>query len=71
MRYADRRNVFVNKIVLKDNNISIIESLTKERMSILKEVKEQYGFKRVWTLDEKTLFKEDDSLSTKPKGYYE
>lgn len=45
VRYADRRNVCVNK---KVENILIPESLTKERMSKLKDGKEQYGFKQVW-----------------------
>ena len=53
VRYADRRNVFVDKKVLKGKNISITESLTQERMRKLKEAKEQHGFKRVWTTDAK------------------
>ena len=40
VRYTDRRNVFINK-----------KSLIKERMSKLKEAKEQYGFKQEWTID--------------------
>ena len=48
----------------------IIENLNKERMNKLKEAKEQYGFKQVWTIDGKILSKEDDSPSTKPKVYH-
>ena len=51
VRYTDRRNVFVNKKVLKGKNIKITESLIKERMSKLKEAKEQYGFKQEWTIN--------------------
>ena len=36
----------------------------------LKEAKEQYGCKRVWTIDRKILFKEDYSPSANPKAYY-
>ena len=71
VQYANRCKVFVNKNVLKGKNISITESLTKERMRKLKESKEQNGFKRVSTIDEKILFKEDDSPSTMPKVYCE
>lgn len=37
---GNRRNVFVNKKVIKGKNVSNTESLTKERMKILKEAKE-------------------------------
>ena len=47
---------------MKGKNISITESLTKERMRKLKEAKEQHGFKPVWTTDGKIIFKEGDSL---------
>ena len=70
-RYVDSHSVFVYKKALKGKNIFIIESLTKERMSKLKEAKEQYGFKRVWTIDRKILYTEDDSPSAKPEVYYE
>ena len=59
--YDDRRNVFVNKKVIKGKNISITERLTKERMGKLKEARERYGFKRMWTIDGTILFKVDDS----------
>ena len=70
VRYADRRNIFINKKHLKGKSVSFVEGLTKERMIKLKEEEEQYGFIQVWTIDGKILFKEDDSPSTKSKIYY-
>ena len=71
VRNANRRNIFSNKNWLKGKNISIAENLIKKRMIKLKEAKKQYGFKQVWTIDGKNLFKEDNSRSSKPKIYYE
>ena len=41
VQYANRRNVFIYKKILKGKDISITESLIKERMKKLKEVNEQ------------------------------
>ena len=38
-------------------------------MSKLKGAKEKYGFKRVWTVDGKILFRVDDSPSANPKAF--
>ena len=53
VRYADRRNIFINKKHLKGKSVSFVEGLTKERMIKLKEEEEQYGFIQVWTIDGK------------------
>ena len=58
VRYNDRINVFNRKEKLKGNNISITESLTVTRMKKLKEAREIYEFKNVWTSDGKFLFKD-------------
>ena len=76
-RYADKPNVFVNKKVSKGKNISITESVNKKRVSKLKEAKEQYGFKREWTIDGKFYLKKMIALllslkfiMSKVSGYY-
>ena len=58
VRYNDRKNVFNRKKKLKGKNISITESLTATRMKKLKEAREIYEFKNVWTSDGKILFKD-------------
>ena len=58
VRYNDRKNVFNRKKKLKGKNISITESLTATRMKKLKEAREIYEFKTVWTSDGKILFKD-------------
>ena len=68
VRYNDRNRVFRNKKKLKDQKISITESLTKTRMDQLKQTKETYGFTNVWTSDGKILFKSDSKA--KPQVYY-
>ena len=57
VRYNDRKNVSNRKKKLKVKNIVITESLTTTRMKKLKEVREIYDFKNVWTSDGKILFK--------------
>ena len=58
VRYNDRKNVFNRRKKLKGKNISIMESLTATRMKKLKEAREIYEFKIVWTFDGKILFKD-------------
>ena len=43
---------------LKGKNIAVRESLTATRMKKLKEAREIYDFKNVWTYDGKILFKD-------------
>ena len=54
-RYIDRRYVFTNKKRLKGKNMSITESLTKIRMSALKEARNKFGFSSVWTANGKIV----------------
>lgn len=44
--------------MLKGEDSSITESLTKVRMEKLKEARETYVFKKVWTSDDKLFFKD-------------
>ena len=55
VRYIDRRRIFTNKKRLKGKNMSINESLTKIKMSALKEARNKFGFSSVSTADGKIL----------------
>ena len=55
---------------LKGKNISITESLTRYRMSVLNEAREKYGFKNAWTYDGRILYK-DNNDGQKIKIYYD
>ena len=44
VRYMDRRHVLNNKKRLRGKNMSVTESLTKIRISALKEVRNKFGF---------------------------
>ena len=66
--YNDRREIFNNKKRLKGTGVSIIESLTSERMQQLKIARDQFGFKDVWSIDGRIMSKY--STSTKPKLFY-
>ena len=68
VRYNDRNRVFRNRRKLKEQKISIIESLTKIWMDKLRQAKETYGFANAWTNDAKILFKSD--CNAKPQVYY-
>ena len=69
-RYNIREKVFKIKKTLKDRNISITESLTRYRMSVLNEAREKYGFKNAWTYDGRILYK-DNNDGQKIKIYYD
>ena len=45
--------------------MSITESLTKIRMSSLKEARNKFGFNSVWTADRKIMYKEEGDTKTK------
>ena len=65
VRYNDQRKVFSNKKKLKDSRISITESLTARRMGELSKACNKHGFKNMWTIDGKILFKENGSNKAK------
>ena len=67
--YSERRKVFNSKKRLKGKNFSITESLTKLRMRKLKASRDEYGFRNVWTVDGKILYKVDDTPDSKPAVY--
>ena len=69
VRYMDRRRVFTNKNRLKGKNMSITESLTKIRMSALKEARNKFGYSYVWTADGKIVYK--DEGNTRAKVYFD
>ena len=49
--------------------MSITDSLTKIRMSALKETRNKFGFSSVWTADGKILY--DQEGDTKTKVYFD
>ena len=49
--------------------MSINESLTKIRMSALKEARNKFGYSSVWTADGKIIYKEEGD--TKAKIYFD
>lgn len=51
--YHKREEVFNNKKLLKGSNVSITESLTQARLSLLKKCKDRYGNRSVWSMDGK------------------
>ena len=65
VRYMDRRRVFTNKKRLKGKNISITESLTKIRMSALKEARNKFGYSSVWTAGGKMMYKDEGDMKAK------
>ena len=64
-RYNDRRKVLSNKKKLKDSGVSITESLTARLMEELSKACNKHGFKNVWTINGKILFKENGSNKAK------
>ena len=67
VRCYDRKEVFSKKKYLKGKGISITESLTSFRMKKLEETREKYGFKNVWSIDGRIMFKD---ANDKPSVYY-
>ena len=55
---------------LKEKSISVIKSLTKERMEALKKAREDHGFENVWSSEGKILYK-DVSEGNKIKVYFD
>ena len=60
MWYNIREKVFKSKKNLKAKNISITESLTGYRLSVINEAREKFGFKNVWTYDGRILYKDNN-----------
>lgn len=56
-RYNVRRNVYSNKKKLKGKSLLITESLTKARVTLLKQAQTRYGVENVWTSDGRILHK--------------
>ena len=68
-RYNDRNKIFRNKKRLNGKKMSITESLTGLRMSKLKEARDEFGFRNVWSTDGQILYKKEGSDQT--RVYYE
>ena len=66
VRYNIREKVFKSK----KKTQGITENLTRYRMSVLNEAREKYGFKNVWTYDERILYK-DNNDGQNIKIYYD
>ena len=71
VRYNLRHNIFKNKKLLNGKDVSITESLTKDRMVKLNEARETCDFKNVWTSDGKMFFKDEKNPSSKLQAYYD
>ena len=61
IRYSDRKRIFLKEKQLKNSGISITESLTKSRMSKPAKVREEFGFRNVWTVDGRICYIGEDS----------
>ena len=66
--YGQEVRIFQQK-TLKGKNMSITKSLTKIRMSALKEARNKFGYSSVWTADGKIMYKEEGD--TKAKVYFD
>ena len=55
--YYDQKEIFSMKKYLKGKGISITKSLTSFRMKKLEEALEKNGFKNVWSIDGRVMFK--------------
>ena len=58
----------MNKRKFKGTNLPVTESLTSLRLTKLKDVRDEYGFHKVWTSDGRIMVMEEGS--TKPKVIY-
>ena len=57
----------MNKRKFKETNKSVTECLTSLRMTKLKDARDEYGFKKIWTSDGRIMVMEEGSA--KPKLY--
>ena len=69
-RYNVRARIFKNKKKLKGKRTSVTESLAKTRMEKLQKVKEEHGFRNVWSNDGKILYI-DANDHNKVKVFYD
>ena len=65
VRYNDQRKIYENKKLLKGTKVSITESLTAYRVAKLKEAKEKFGFKILWSNDGRITHKDNGDNKTK------
>ena len=56
---------YINKKLLKRTKVSITESLTPHRVAQLKEAKEKFGYKNVWSNDGRIIYKDNSDDKTK------
>ena len=61
-RYAVRHVVYKNKKKLKGKRFLITESLTENRVKVLKVTQTKYGMTNVWTSDERTFYKVNNKV---------
>ena len=61
VRYNDRQKIFSSKKLLKDSGVSITESLTAFRMKKLTNARDIFGFRNVWTVEERMFYFENGS----------
>lgn len=59
--YRKRREVFINKKLLKGSNITVREDLTQARHKLLMDCISRYGVTNVWTVDGTVFVKVGDS----------
>ena len=57
------KQIFSKKKQFKNSGISITESLTKLRMSRLAKAREEFGFRNVWTVDDRILLHQGKVLN--------
>ena len=69
-RYNVRARIFKNKKKLKGKRTSVTESLAKTKMEKLQKVKEEHGFRNVWSSDGKILYI-DANDHNKVKVFYD
>ena len=68
VKYMDKSRIFTKKKRLNRKNMSTIESLSKIRMSALRDAKNKFRFSSVWTAGRKIMYKEE--VDTKTKVYF-
>ena len=61
VRYNDRQKIFSSKKLLKDSGVSITESWTAFRMKKLTNARDIFGFRNVWTVEERMFYFENGS----------
>ena len=65
--YNTRNRIYRKKRKLKGTGISVTESLTAKRNSMLEKAREEYTFNKVWSQDGKMFFNKN---ANKVKTYY-